>query len=88
MHTALLPPPHYRIADERLKDACGAAAAAGLRPVLDPLARSPQMAATGKQATPGSWPSRPRAHSACPDTSQSRKERAQTPVDTGPLLQG
>ena len=52
-HTVPFPPPHYRIADGRLKDACGAADAAGLRPVPDPPARSPEMAAAGNRPHQG-----------------------------------
>ena len=60
-----------------LKDASGAAAAAGLRPVLDLPDRSPRtLAAAGKQETPVTH--------APPSPTEPRKP----PLDTAPLLQG
>jgi len=45
--------PIIGIADDRLKDASGAAGAAGPCPVPDPPARSPQTAATGNRSHQG-----------------------------------
>ena len=58
------PPPDYRLAALRVKDACGAATPAGLRPVLDPhgpLTRIGSSRETGNARPPG----RPRASPAC-----------------------
>ena len=59
-----------------LKDASGAATAAGLRPVLDPPGPSPRTwQLSGKQETPVTH-------------ARTQPEPSKTPVDTAPLLQG
>ena len=59
-----------------LKDASGAAPAAGLRPVPDP---------PGRSHGHGSYQGNRRLQSRTPE---SRQHRRQTPFDTAPLLQG
>ena len=71
----------HRLAGTRVKDASGAAAAAGLRPVLDP---GPPRARTGTSAEKGT--TGPVQHAL--QTARSAKLQAETPLDTGPLLQG
>jgi len=77
--TPPFPPPHYRIADGRLKDASGAADAAGPCPVPDPAARSPKMAATGNRPLPGQASEAQAPSLACPDTDRKPERKAQNP---------
>ena len=73
----------YRHAGTRVKDAFGAADAAGLRPVLDP-ARPPARTWHLRAERESHEASQP-----CPaNSSADEKEQAGTPLDTGPLLQG
>ena len=80
-----LSPQHldYRHAGTRVKDAFGAADAAGLRPVPDP-ARPP-----ARTWAPARRKGESRGQSAMPaNSSADAKLQAETLLDTGPLLQG
>jgi hypothetical protein len=72
-HTAPFPPAHYRIADDRPKDACGAAGAAGsARPwTCLPAHRK---GSDRKHGTPRSKLTGHGSALACPDTTRTRKE--------------
>src|SRR5215469_8921965 len=73
-------PAHYRLASQRVKDASGAAKAAG------PTARSLSHRAGSHETGHLSGETSREAMPSCPAKARTTKTEAKTPLDTGPLL--